>query len=234
MPKKKEEKEKDIINMYEKIPKNLLNKVENPNYKLHKLNIPFRMCIVAPSGSGKTNFIVNLIEKFSKGNGTFSSIFIITKNKDEPLYNWLISISDRIIISEGLHTIPKLDNFDKDYNHLVIFDDLVLEKDINKISDFYIRCRKLNISVAFLSQSYYKIPKIIRSNCNYMIILKLSGTRDINLILSEMALGVDKEKLIEIYKYATNQKLTPLIVDLEADENERFRKGFLEIIPINN
>lgn len=232
MSKKKEEK--DIINMYEKIPKKLLNKVENPNYKHHKLNIPFRMCVVAASGGGKSNFILNLIEKFSKGEGTFYSIFIITKNKDEPLYNFLIEKSDRIIINEGLHNIPKLDDFDKNYNHLVIFDDLVLEKDISKIADFYIRCRKLNISVAFLSQSYYKIPKIIRSNCNYMVILKLSGSRDINLILSEMALSVDKEKLIKIYKYATNEKLSPLIVDLEADENERFRKGFLETIDINN
>lgn len=233
MPKKKEEK--DIINMYEKIPKNLLNKVENPNYKLHKLHIPFRMCIIAPSGSGKTNFVVNLIEKFSSGkDGTFATIHILTKNKDEPLYNWLSSISDRIIINEGLHNIPKLDDFDKSLNHLVVFDDLVLEKNLNSIVDYYIRCRKMNVSVCFISQSFYKIPKIIRSNCNYMVILKMSGQRDVNMILSEFGLGVTKEQLMNIYKYATNEKLSPMIVDLEANENERFRKGFLEIIPINN
>lgn len=232
MPKKKEEK--DIINMYDKIPKHLLNNVENPNYKLHKLNIPFRMCVVAPSGSGKTNFIVNLIEKFSKGEGTFANIYIITKNKDEPLYNFLIEKSDRIIINEGLHNIPKLDDFDKNYNHLVVFDDLVLEKNLNSIVDYYIRCRKMNVSVCFISQSFYKIPKIIRSNCNYMVILKMSGQRDVNMILSEFGLGVTKEQLMNIYKYATNEKLSPLIVDLEANENERFRKGFLQIIDINN
>ncbi len=221
--------------MYEKIPKKLLNKVDNPNYKLHKLNIPFRMCIIASSGSGKTNFVINLLEKFSSGrDGTFASIFIITKNKDEPLYNWLSSISERIIISEGIHNIPKLDNFDKSLNHLVVFDDLVLEKNLNSIVDYYIRCRKMNVSVCFISQSFYKIPKIIRSNCNYMVILKMSGQRDINLILSEFGLGITKDQLLEIYKYATNEKFSPLIIDLESDEDQRFRKGFLEIIPINN
>jgi hypothetical protein len=224
-----------IKNMYEKIPKKLLNKVDNPNYKLHKLNIPFRMCIIASSGSGKTNFVINLLEKFSSGrDGTFASIFIITKNKDEPLYNWLSSISERIIISEGIHNIPKLDNFDKSLNHLVVFDDLVLEKNLNSIVDYYIRCRKMNVSVCFISQSFYKIPKIIRSNCNYMVILKMSGQRDINLILSEFGLGITKDQLLEIYKYATNEKFSPLIIDLESDEDQRFRKGFLEIIPINN
>ena len=67
-----------------KIPKDLLDKVENPNFHIHKLKLPFRMCIVAPSGSGKTNFLVNLLAIFSEGKGTFTSIDIITRNKDEP------------------------------------------------------------------------------------------------------------------------------------------------------
>ena len=75
-----------IVNLYEKIPKELLDEAENPNFHLHKFKLPFRMCIVAPSGSGKTNFLVNLIQIFSSGaKGTFSSITIITRNKDEPL-----------------------------------------------------------------------------------------------------------------------------------------------------
>jgi hypothetical protein len=51
--------------------------------------------------------------------------------------------------------------------------------------------------VIFISQSYFKIPKIIRNNCSYMVLLKLSGNREVNLILSEFGLGVTKEELIE-------------------------------------
>jgi ABC-type lipoprotein export system ATPase subunit len=62
-PKKKDNKiPSDItkpINFYEVMPKTFLHEAENPNYSLHNLKLPFRMAIVAPSGSGKTNFLLN-------------------------------------------------------------------------------------------------------------------------------------------------------------------------------
>jgi ABC-type lipoprotein export system ATPase subunit len=118
MPPKKKKEEPEppsgkIMNMYEKIPKDLLDKVENPNFHLHNLKIPFRMCVVAPSGSGKSNFLVNLITMFSCGEkGTFQDITIITRNKDEPLYKYLISKCDQIQIKEGLSNTPQLDKMD--------------------------------------------------------------------------------------------------------------------------
>jgi ABC-type dipeptide/oligopeptide/nickel transport system ATPase component len=233
-PKKKqpvaEETDGRIVNMYERIPKELIDKVDNPNFHLHKLKIPFRMCVVAPSGSGKTNFVVNLIQLFSRGKGTFASIDIITRNKDEPLYRWLGQLSDQILIKEGLENAPRLDDFDKDENHLVIFDDLVLAKDQSRIENYYIRARKLNCSVIYLSQSYFKIPKIIRNNCSYLVLLKLSGHREVNMILSEGGLGVDKDTLLNIYQYATAEKFSPLVIDYEEEIHNRYRKGLLEII----
>lgn len=238
MPVKKKDKDDitggKIINMYDKIPKHLLDKVDNPNFHLHHLKIPFRMCIVAPSGSGKTNFLVNLIHLFSCGDkGTFSTIHIITRNADEPLYKWINGKCDQIIIKEGLSNTPKLDDFDKDTNHLVVWDDLVLSKDLSSVEQYYIRARKLNVSVIFISQSYFKIPKTIRNNCSYFILLKLSGNREVNIILSEFGLGVTKEQLLEIYKYATSEKFSPLLIDMEEDPENRFKKGLIEIIDIH-
>jgi hypothetical protein len=223
-----------IENLYEKIPKELLDKVENPNFHLHNLKLPFRMCIVAPSGSGKTNFLVNLLSIFSNGDGTFQSITIITRNADEPLYRWIKGKSDQLVIKEGLSNTPPLDKFDKEFNHLVVWDDLVLSKDLSMVENYYIRARKLNVSVIFISQSYFKIPKIIRNNCSYMVLLKLSGNREVNIILSEFGLGVTKDELISLYEYATREKFSPLIIDLETDKENRFRKGLLEILAINN
>jgi hypothetical protein len=219
-----------IENLYEKIPKELLDEAENPNFNLHHLKLPFRMCIVAPSGSGKTNFLCNLIGLFSRGKGTFQTINIITRNKDEPLYKWITSKSDQINIKEGLSNTPNLDKYDKDFNHLLVWDDLVLSKDLSMVENYYIRARKLNVSVIFISQSFFRIPKIIRNNCSYMVLLKLSGQREVNVILSEFGLGVTKEELIEIYKYATSEKFSPLLIDMEAESNQRFRKGLLEVI----
>jgi hypothetical protein len=63
-----------------------------------------------------------------------------------------------------------------------------------------------------------------------MVLLKLSGNREVNVILSEFGLGITKEQLVELYKYATKEKFSPLIIDMEEDASKRFRKGFLEIL----
>ena len=222
-----------IVNMYEIMPKDLIQKAHNPNKGEHRFELPFRACIVAPSGSGKTNFLLNMIHLFSKGSGTFSSITIITKVANEPLYNFLKQKSESIRIEEGLSKTPRLEDFDKDENHLVVFDDLVLSKNLEIVENYYIRCRKFNVSVIFISQSYYAIPTMIRKNTNYMIILKLgSGQREVKMIVSEIGGRMDKDQLLNMYEYATKDQFIPLIVTMEEqrDMTKRFRKGFSEYL----
>ena len=228
----------NVRNVYDIIKKDapqLLHKADNPNKHLHGFDLPFRMCIVSPSGSGKSNLLVNMILLFCEGKGTFQKINIVTRDRDEALYNWIASKSSSIVISEGLSSLPKLDSktYDKDTNSLLVIDDLVLSKDLSAISEVYIRGRKLGVSVVFISQSYFKIPTVIRQNCSYLVLLKLSGVRDARLILSEMSLGLTRDELMNAYEYATDTKFSPLIVDLAAPKQSRFRKGFSEIIPVD-
>ena len=222
--------ESGITNFYTRLPAKLIHKPDNPNFAAHLIHLPFRMCVCAPSGSGKTNLILNLITLFSRGRGTFESIAVCTRNKDEPLYKYLEEEAPGITVSEGLRSLPILDNFDESQSHLVIIDDLVLSKDQSVICEYYIRCRKRGVSVVYLSQSFFLIPKVIRNNCSHMAILKLSGQREVNIILSEFGLGVTKNQLLAIYKHATETKLVPMIVDLEAPAERRFRRGFTEIL----
>jgi hypothetical protein len=210
------------------MPDEMLDKAENPNEEIHHIKLPFRMCVSAPSGSGKTNFILNLIQMFSQGKGTFQTIDIITRNKDEPLYNYLHKKCPDIVIKEGMKSLPVLDKMDKKTNHLVVVDDLLLDKDQQPIINYYIRCRKLNCSIAYLSQSYFDIPSLIRKNCSYMVFLKLGGVREVKDILRNFALGISKEQLINMYNYATDEKLDCLLLDLEASKDKKFRKNFDE------
>lgn len=225
---KKPTKSTELVNFYEVIPKKYLDNAENPNFNLHHIELPFRMCIVAPSGSGKTNFLLNLIKIFSEGKGTFADITICTANKDEPLYNWLCGENDQIKIVEGVLSTPKLDDMDKEENHLVIWDDLVLSKHLDMVEKYYIRARKRNCSVVFLSQSYFDIPKMIRKNSSYLVILNLGGSRrEQTAIMNEWSTDLDKDELMAIYNDATAEHMRPLIIQGgKSKKNEKYRKGF--------
>ena len=69
----------------------------------------------------------------------------------------------------------------EDYNKkrkrkmLIIFDDMIShvmsdKKAQQSLKDLFIRCRKLNISYCFLTQSYFSVPKDVRLNCTYYIL----------------------------------------------------------------
>jgi hypothetical protein len=225
---KKPETGSKIINFYEVIPKKYLDEADNPNYDKHNIDLPFRMCVVAPSGSGKTNFLMNLIKIFSEGKGTFADISIVTANKDEPLYNWLVGENDQIKISEGVASTPKLDDMDKEDNHLVIWDDLVLAKNLDMVEKYYMRARKKNCSVVFLSQSYYDIPKFIRKNSSYLVLLDLGGSkREQTAILNEWTQDLDKDEMTAVYKDATQEHMRPLIIKGgKSKPSEKYRKGW--------
>jgi hypothetical protein len=63
-----------------------------------------------------------------------------------------------------------------------------------------------------------------------MVLLKLSGQREVNIILSEFGLGITKEELMDLYSYATAEKFSPLVIDMEGGIDTRFRKGLTEVL----
>ena len=211
-----------------------VSKTDNPNYDLHHFDVPLRALCVAPSRSGKSNFICNLISLFCKGRGTYDQIHIYCKSKDEALYRFLCDKSKGLIeVHEDLSTLKPINEFKPHEQTLLIFDDMVM--DIKKhpvISEIFIRGRKRSISTIFLSQSYFNTPKIIRQNISYCIILKLGGSRDINCLLREVSIGLTKEQLLYMYEEATRNKFDCLIVNLEKSGNERYRKNFLDYFMI--
>ena len=99
------------------------------------------------------------------------------------------------------------------------------------ISEYFIRGRKKSASIMFLSQSYYSTPKIIRQNVNYLVVLKLGGTRDVNSILRDVNLVVLK-CLLFMYNNATKKKFDVFIINLDSSGNERYRHNFLHYFEI--
>jgi hypothetical protein len=232
MPPKPKKQQAEIIDWYKKIPKKYLMKSHNPNYEVHGIKTPFRMLIIGGSGAGKTQTFLNLLHNFSN---TFQNIFIITKNKNEPLYNYLEdTLGDKgLVISEGIGSAPVLDELDPEEQTLIVMDDLVLEKNQSQLSEYFLRARKLNCSLVYISQSYYAVPQMIRQNLTYLIIKRLNTLTDLFRIMREYSLGVDKTQLKKIYDSATSTKQDFLLVDLEEAPENRFRKNFNEIYEIS-
>lgn len=223
----------EIIDWYKKMPKRYLLKTHNPHYDKHHIKLPMRLIIAGSTGSGKTSTLLNLIYNMPN---TWEKIFIVTKCADEPLYNYLADkLGDQgLSIKEGIQELPDLDSLDKEQNNLVVLDDLVNEsaKLQKPICDFAIRCRKKNCSLIYISQSYYAVPKLIRDNINYLIIKQVSSMKNLTMICRECSLGIDKKQLKKIYNDATQSKTDFLLIDLEGNKDERFRKNLDEIYVI--
>lgn len=239
-PKKKDNKKSnEVVNFYTKLPSSLKPKYHNPQFENHQIGLPFRILCVGGSGSMKTNLICDMINRMRD---TFGNIKIITKAQ-EPLYDFLkMKIPpSHLQVTEGISTVPDLKDFEeddmKDLQHLVIFDDLVLEDkklQDRMITPYFIRGRKVakGVNCVYITQSYYMTPPTIRKNLTHIFMKKLSNNRDLKSILQEYNLGCDKDALMKMYKEATKDNESFLMCDMVAKPKERFRKNYLEIVKL--
>jgi len=226
----------NMVNFYEhKKLKELLTTYENPHFDIHRISIPFRMGIIASSGGGKTCLVLNMIHKMPD---TWGHIYVCYK-ASEPLYEFLSKqIGEKnITFFTQLSKFPHITDLPKDKQILCIFDDCVTypEKQQEIIKEIAIRGRKYGkgISLCYLSQSFYKIPRLIRLQFNYLLLLKLGSKRDMEMILSECSLGIEKAELLKLYKDATKEKFNFLKISLDtSNENEKFSKNFNEFYEI--
>lgn len=230
MQNKKTNNKAELIDWYKKIPQKYLTKTHNPNFNIHGIKLPFRMLIIGGSGAGKTQTLMNLIHNM--GN-TFNDIYIITKNKNEPIYEYLEDKLGKkgVSVIEGIESAPDLDeDINKEDQTLIVMDDLVLERNQKPLEEYFIRARKQNASLVYISQSYFAVPPIIRKNLNYLVIKQLANLPDLFRIMREYSLGVDKKVLLKLYENSTtDNKQDFLLVDLDAEPNDRFRKNFNDI-----
>jgi DNA polymerase III delta prime subunit len=219
-----------LTNFYEhKGVKKYMKDNHNPNFNIHHIKVPFRMLIIGASGTGKTSTLLNLIKVMSN---TFTRICIITKDKAEPLYQYLYDATggkhgNVTIENFDEKGLPDLKEFHSDQNSLIVMDDLVNQsaKEQKPICDYFIRARKKGVSLVYISQSFYAIPKMIRNNVSYIILKQVSSQRNLQMIVKDFSIGISKDKAMELYKDATQDFTSFLLLDLD-NPKQPFRKGF--------
>jgi MinD superfamily P-loop ATPase len=189
------------------------------------------MLIIGGSGSGKTTLVMELIKRMKN---TFNHILLCCKSSDEPLYELLAKKvpNECLSVAEGMDAIPQVQDLSGAGQTLAIFDDLCIERGQQVIEEYFIRGRKVGegVSCIYLTQSYYQTPKIIRLQCGYFCLKKLNSERDLNMILSECSLGVDKKELLRLYREATREQRDFLMIDMAAPADKRFRHNFLRFL----
>ena len=117
---------------------------------------------------------------------------------------------------------------------IIVFDgmiaDMINNKKLNPIvTELFIRGRKLNISIVFITQSYFKVPKYVRLNSVHCFIMKIPNKRERQQIALNHSSDIDFKDFIKIYKICTAQPYSFLANDTTLPSDElRFRKNLLK------
>ena len=100
---------------------------------------------------------------------------------------------------------------------LIVFDDMIADMESNKklspVTELFLRGRKLNISLVFISQSYFKVPKTIRLNATHYFIMKIPNKRELQQIASNHSSDIDFKDFTKLYKDYTKEPYSFLVND---------------------
>ena len=124
-------------------------------------------------------------------------------------------------------------NVDKDRKILIVFymiSDIIKNKKLNSIvTELFIRGRKINISLVFISQSYFEVPKDVRLNTTHFFISKILNRRELQQIAINHSSDITTKDFENIYWKCTSEPYSFLVNDttLSSDNPLRFRKIFL-------
>ena len=127
-------------------------------------------------------------------------------------------------------------NTDKERKMLIVFDmitDMINNKKLNSIvTELFIRGRKLNISLVFITQSYFKVPKDVRLNSTHFFIMKIPNKSELQQNARNHSSDISTKDFIKIYKKFTAEPYSFLVNDatLAPDNPLRFRKNLFNIL----
>lgn len=210
--------------------------------KRNKGQIPFtRYLISGSSGSGKTSLLLSMLMN-KRIRPEYEKIVLICPSASEPKYQWLEKTmreyEEENDIEQGeafewyRDRVPSLDELElpKDGNTVLVYDDLVSapKQDTQNIVDAFIRGRHKRCMAVYLSQSFYRTPKVIRSNCTCFLYTSLNG-HDCSMIRRDFAPELKQEEfqglLTKAFKTDENSGLRGfLVIDtLGGTKEQRFR-----------
>ena len=176
-------------------------------------------------------------------------IYLYAKDPYEAKYQYLINKREKAgldhskdpeVFMEYSNDMQDVYKIIEDYNPgkkrkiLMVFDVIIADMSNNKklnpvVTELFIRGRKLNISIIFITQSYFKVPKDVRLNSANVFILKIPNKRELQQIALSHSSNIDLKDFMKTYKKCTAEPYSFLVNDttLPSDDPLRFRKNLL-------
>ena len=118
---------------------------------------------------------------------------------------------------------------------LIVFDDMISDVMSNKkfqtiINELFIRCRKLNTSLVFITQSYFFVPKDVILNSTHCFMMKINNKRELQNIATNHSVDIDYKNFLKIYREFTRELYSFLTIDTTAPASDplRFRKKIFQ------
>ena len=111
---------------------------------------------------------------------------------------------------------------------LIVFDDMIADMINNKklnpvVTELLIRDRKRNISTAFITQSFFKVPKDVRLNSTHCFIIKIPNKRELQQIALNHSSDIDFKDFIKNYKKYTAEPYPLLVSDTTLPSHDSLR-----------
>ena len=133
--------------------------------------------------------------------------------------------------SNNMHDVYKNINEynpDKENKILIVSDDIIADmihnEKLNSInSELFIRGRKLNISLVFITQSYFKVPKVVRLNTSHFFIAKIPNKRELQEIAINHSSDINTKDFANIYRKCTDEPYSFLVNDTMLASNNPLR-----------
>ena len=118
---------------------------------------------------------------------------------------------------------------------LIIFDSMIADIMTSKkfqaiMKELFIRCRKQNISLVFVTQSYFSVPRDVRLNSTHYLIMKINNKKELENIAINHSADIDYQDFMKIYRECTNEPFNFLTIDttLQASDPLRFIKNWFD------
>ena len=214
----------------------------NPDKKLHeryrkshnpiRFPKPFKCCISGRPNSGKSLMALHIIMAHQEKKPKFDEIHIIHGCKDTHTSEW-----DRIEPTSTRQDIPSYEEYDPKNRTLLVFDDtdytMLRNDELMRLSELVrFGSSHCNVSLIFLTQVFFRIPKVIKDCCNVFIIYKPVDLDELATLGRRV--GLKKEEISHIFNSFLPHWRDSLLINLIPDAPYKFGKNLFQKIQMDD